>query len=624
MSPTLTFKDRHREARIIKHRIVAAVVIMVAMFGVILARLVYLQIARHDHYTTLSQDNRVKVIPVPPGRGLIYSRDGVLLAENRPAFSLEVVPERVTDLQATLAQLRRVVDITDLDVERFHKLLRQKRRFENVPLRFALTEEEVARFAIDRHRFRGVEVVAAPSRYYPVGTPLSHVVGYVGRIDEEDLRTIDAANYSATTHIGKSGVEQSYEAILHGEVGYEQVEVNSQGRVLRVLERAAAKSGADLRLTLDLSLQSVATEALAGRRGAVVAIDPNTGAVLALVSSPGYDPNPFVNGISAPLYAQLLDSPDRPLYNRALQALYPPGSTIKPFLALAGLEYGVRKPTAEEWCPGFFQLRGDDHKYRCWKRPGHGHLDVSGAIAESCDVYFYSLAQDLKIDRIHEFLDRFGFGRRTGIDLPRESAGVNPSREWKRAARKEPWYPGETLIAGIGQGFHLVTPLQLAHAAAVIARRGVSATPHIVDRIERADSGEGEAVAAEEEAAVQVRQAKTWEVIVEALHQVVQGPRGTARRSAEGASYQYAGKTGTSQLFGLKQDEERELEDIDERLRDHGLFIAFAPIEAPRIAVAVVIENGGSGSGAAAPVARRVLDHYLLKTLPGRLADDHG
>jgi penicillin-binding protein 2 len=623
---SLQLKDRTRELKLIKLRLTAAMLMVIVLLGVLLLRLAYLQIVEHEHYTTLSQDNRVKVLPLAPTRGLIYTQDGVLVAENRPAFSLDVVPERVPGMDDSLRRLRQVIDLTDADVERFRQALKQKRRFENVSLRFNLTEEEVARFSVDRHHFPGFDITASLSRYYPQGALLAHVLGYVGRIDEDDLNTLDAANYSATTQIGKGGVEQTYENELHGRVGYQQVEVNSQGRVLRVLENSPAVSGADLHLTLNLSLQQAATQALAGRRGAVVALDPDTGGVLAFVSLPSYDPNPFVKGIGVAQYAALRDSPERPLYNRALQATYPPGSTIKPFMALAALNYGVRTPAATTWCPGWFMLPNDERKYHCWKKTGHGRMDLKEAIVESCDVYFYELAQDLKIDRMHDFLDRFGFGRKTDIDLPGEAGGVNPSRAWKQATRRKPWYPGETLIAGIGQGFQLVTPLQLAHAASVLAKHGMSVPPHLASSLHRSPPAAEELISTPADDAITMHQPH-WDLVSSAMHEVVQGNRGTARHSGEGATFDYAGKTGTSQLFGIKQDEEGEnVEDtnIPERLRDHGLFIAYAPLSAPRVAVAVVVENGSSGSSSAAPVARQVLDHYLLKILTLSPAAPHG
>ncbi len=626
MEFSLQLKDRTRELKLIKLRLTAAMLMVIVLLGVLLLRLAYLQIVEHEHYTTLSQDNRVKVLPLAPTRGLIYTQDGVLVAENRPAFSLDVVPERVPGMDDSLRRLRQVIDLTDADVERFRQALKQKRRFENVSLRFNLTEEEVARFSVDRHHFPGFDITASLSRYYPQGALLAHVLGYVGRIDEDDLNTLDAANYSATTQIGKGGVEQTYENELHGRVGYQQVEVNSQGRVLRVLENSPAVSGADLHLTLNLSLQQAATQALAGRRGAVVALDPDTGGVLAFVSLPSYDPNPFVKGIGVAQYAALRDSPERPLYNRALQATYPPGSTIKPFMALAALNYGVRTPAATTWCPGWFMLPNDERKYHCWKKTGHGRMDLKEAIVESCDVYFYELAQDLKIDRMHDFLDRFGFGRKTDIDLPGEAGGVNPSRAWKQATRRKPWYPGETLIAGIGQGFQLVTPLQLAHAASVLAKHGMSVPPHLASSLHRSPPAAEELISTPADDAITMHQPH-WDLVSSAMHEVVQGNRGTARHSGEGATFDYAGKTGTSQLFGIKQDEEGEnVEDtnIPERLRDHGLFIAYAPLSAPRVAVAVVVENGSSGSSSAAPVARQVLDHYLLKILTLSPAAPHG
>jgi penicillin-binding protein 2 len=612
MLQALSFRDRQSEARISRNRVLVSVAVMLLLLVALLGRLAYLQIVRHEHYTTLSQDNRVKIVPVAPTRGLIFSRDGILVADNRPSFRLQVVPERVEDMREALARVGQLIDLTPSDIERFQRLRKRKRSFDTVPLRFNLTEEEVARFSVDRHRLPGFEVTATLTRHYPVGAPLVHVVGYVGRIDEDDLKGLDPDNYSATTHIGKVGVEQYYETLLHGKVGLDQVEVNSQGRTLRVLESKAPGAGATIRLTIDARLQAAATRALGERRGAVVAIDPNTGEVLALVSTPTYDPNPFVNGISAALYGDLRNSPDRPLFNRALQAAYPPGSTLKPLMALAGLHYGLRSPADGTWCPGWFALDNDPHRYRCWNKWGHGRMTMHEAIAQSCDVYFYQLALDLGIDRMHDFLDTFGLGRRTRIDLPGEAAGVNPSRSWKRKARQLPWFPGETLIAGIGQGFHTTTPLQLAQATAAIASRGMLMQPHLVSRIENVD-GKASQPTVKPRRLLAGLDPEAWQTVIAAMHAVVQGPTGTARRSAEGARYEYAGKTGTSQLFGIRQNEEIENEDVEERLRDHGLFIAFAPLENPVIALAVIVENGSSGSASAAPVARQLLDEYLLR-----------
>ncbi|MFO1436072.1 MAG: penicillin-binding protein 2 [Gammaproteobacteria bacterium] len=622
MLQSKAFRDRQGEAKLTRNRILACVVLMVLMVMALMLRLAYLQIVRHAHYTTLSKDNRVKVVANAPARGLIFSSDGVLLAENRPSFRLQVVPEQVADMQASLAEVATRVDLTPADLDRFERLRKQKRNFDTVPLRFNLTEEEVARFSVDKHKFPGFEVTATLNRHYPVGAVMGHVVGYVGRIDADDLKQLDATNYSATTHIGKVGIEMYYESLLHGRVGLDQVEVNSQGRILRVLESQPPVTGATLQLTIDSRLQAAATEALADKRGAVVAIEPGTGRILAMVSTPNYDPNPFVNGISAGLYSELRNSPDRPLFNRALQAAYPPGSTIKPMMALAGLYYGVRTPRAVTWCPGWYMLQDDPHRYRCWNKGGHGEMNMLEAIAQSCDVYFYELAFDLGIDRMKSFLSLFGLGIKTGIDMPGEVAGVVPSREWKLKTRKVRWFPGETLIAGIGQGFDTATPLQLAEATAIIAMRGTAFKPHIVGRVDSA--GKAIDLLAPARHAVENVNDADWKSVIDAMHAVVQGPTGTARHSAEGAPYDYAGKTGTSQLFAIRQDEEMSNDEIEERLRDHGLFIAFAPVDNPVIALAVIVENGASGSKSAAPVARKILDEYMLRLKPTVKATANG
>lgn len=589
---------------------------MAVLVLMLLGRLFHLQINRHDHYQTRSQENRVRIEPVAPTRGLIFSRDGRILAENRPSFTLDITPERVRDLDALLGQLATVVAIDEHDLERFHQQLKGKRRFEKVTLRAGLTPEEVARFSVDRHRFPGAEVSAEVSRYYPEGDLYAHVVGYVGRIDERELEFIDTTNYAATRHIGKSGIERTYEQALHGQVGYQQVEVNAQGRIIRVLERSEARPGQDLYLTVDSQLQREAQAALEGERGAVVMMDVMTGSVLAMVSTPSFDPNLFVNGIRSRDYAPLRDSPDRPLFNRALQGQYPPGSTIKPFVALAGLVHGVREPHDSTWCPGWFSLAGDDHRYRDWKKTGHGHVNLHESIAQSCDVYYYSLAKDLGIDRLSAFMSTFGFGSRTGIDIPGEAAGLMPSAAWKRRARSLPWFPGETLIAGIGQGFVLATPMQLAAATTALARRGNFVRPHVLGQLEDPiDHSASEAPLAEQPIVEQATPAQ-WDAVMKAMHAVVHGPTGTARRAGQGAAVEFAGKTGTAQLFRIAQGEEVKNEDVAERLRDHALFIAFAPIDTPEVAVAVIVENGSSGSGAAAPVARRMLDQYFGEAPP--------
>ncbi|MGH6636723.1 MAG: penicillin-binding protein 2 [Gammaproteobacteria bacterium] len=608
MAQPLTLRDLGQENRIFIRRVVVMVAVVGVLAALLVGRLALIQIVEHDHYKVLSQENRVKVLPLPPARGLIYSRDGVLIAENRPSFSLEIIPERARDLDQTITDLAVIIALDEAEIDRFQKELKQKRPFESIALKVGLSEREVAVFSVNRHRFPGVDIVARPTRFYPLGALMAHAVGYVGRIDEEELQRIDRANYSGTTHMGKTGVEKSYEQALHGRVGYQQVEVNAEGQVLRVLEETLPIPGKDLHLSLDASLQRAATDALGERRGAVVAIDPNNGGVLAAVSVPAYDPNLFVNGIPYAVYSRLQSSPDRALYNRVTQGQYPPGSTIKPFLSLAGLETGLRLPQSISFCPGFFRLPGKAHRYRCWKKPGHGAVDLKLAMAQSCDVYFYRLAADMGIDELHARLSQFGFGKRTGVDLPEEASGLMPSREWKRRVRKSMWYAGETVITGIGQGYTLATPLQLASAVATLSQQGRQLRPRIVARI-----GTDEQSREQPEAAIAVEaREENWRRVIDGMVEVVHGARGTARRSSEGASFRFAGKTGTSQLFRIAQNRSVKNEAIAERLRDHALFIAFAPVEDPAIAVAVIVENGESGSAAAAPVARKVLDHYLV------------
>jgi penicillin-binding protein 2 len=604
-------KEQAREFEMFAGRVWVAALLILGLSSLLVARLIYLQLVNHEHYTTLSQENRLKIVPIPPTRGLIYSRDGVLLADNRASFALVVVPEQVDNLAQSIAGIRQFIALDDEQIERFYADLANKRRFDNVTLKNNLTEEEVAVFAVNRHRFQGFEIAGRLSRYYPQGSEFAHLIGYVGRINSEELARIDAGNYSGTTHIGKEGVEKSREDVLHGTAGYQHVEVNAQGRVLRVVERVAPIPGRDLHLTIDTALQSAATRALEGQKGAIVAIEPATGAVLAFVSNPSYDPNEFVNGISTRLYAELRDSPMRPLFNRALQGLYPPGSTIKPAMGMAGLQYGVRTPSDSTYCPGWLQLPGQDHKYRCWQKSGHGTVDLERAISESCDVYFYDLARDLGIDRMHELLSEFGLGNATGIDLPGELGGLLPSREWKQRTRKLPWFPGETLINGIGQGFMLATPLQLAEMAAIIANRGEVPVPHVVAHIDDPATGQSESIAPYFRESVVVKSPTFWEAVVGGMHEVVQGARGTARATGAGASYQYAGKTGTAQLFGIAQDKTVKATDVKKHLRDHALFIAFAPLQQPEIAIGIIVENGESGSHTAAPIARALFDLYL-------------
>ena len=611
MVKEFTLKDNEQESYLIARRVYFAGAIIALLVLVIISRVFYLTVVQHDHFTTLAKSNRVKITPIPPTRGLIYSRDGILLAENKPSFSLDVIPEQIEDVDALIKQLREIISIEDSDIVRFKKALKKKRRFENVPLRFNLTEEEVAVFSVNRHKFSGVDVVAGLNRYYPFGKELVHTIGYVARIDEDDIKQLDESNYSGTTHIGKLGVEKSYESVLHGEVGYQQVEVNAQGRVIRVLDRTAPKPGENLHLTVDLSLQKVAIESLEGRRGAVVAMDPRNGDVLAFVSSPGYDPNKFVNGIDSKSYNDLLASKDKPLINRSIQGKYPPGSTIKPFMGLIGLSQGVRNLKDESWCPGWFSLKGQEHRYRDWKKGGHGHTDLHKAITQSCDVYFYILAYELGIDRIFEGLSQFGFGKPTGIDIDGESRGLLPSREWKRKAMGQAWYPGETLIMGIGQGYALATPMQLAKATATLANRGKAVTPRLVSSTSNPITDEEKQLPSHFEKQIKINNESNWDDIIMSMRDVVHGPGGTAWRSGLNADYEFAGKTGTAQVIGIAQDKEYKKEEIAEEFRDHALFIAFAPVDKPQLALAIIVENGGGGSSTAAPIARKLFDHFM-------------
>ena len=611
MAPLLAVKDSSHGPYLFPVRAVSAAVIVGILTLLLIGRLVHLQIFKLQHFATLSENNRVKIVPIAPTRGLIFDRRGEILAQNLPAYSLEVVPEVVEDIDTLIADLREIVEITGEDEEAFLAALTRKRHFERVPLRSRLEDHEVARFAVNRHRFPGVDVVAHLTRSYPLGALGGHLVGYVGRINKHDLDRIDQVDYRGTSHIGKTGVEASFEDWLHGKAGYQRVETNAQGRILRVLERHDPVPGRNLYLTMDARLQRTAEAALGDENGAIVALDPVTGAVLAMASSPGIDPNLFAGGVDPETYRALQRSPDRPLFNRAVNGQYPPGSTIKPFVGLAGLERGIGHAQGKSWCPGWFSLPGRKHRYRDWKKHGHGRIGLHDAIVQSCDVYFYELALALGIDRMHGYLSSFGFGERTGIDLKGESRGLAPSRAWKRDARDQPWFPGETLITGIGQGYMLATPLQLASATATIATRGVRMRPRVADRAVEPVSGDAEEFETKAAAPVRLLEAVNWERIVEAMAGVVHGPRGTARRINEDISYRMAGKTGTAQVFTVRQNEEYDARKLDKKLHDHGLFIAFAPVEQPRIAVAVVVENGGSGSGAAAPLARLVVDTYL-------------
>ena len=608
----VTLKDHLRETQLFSSRIIFFFAITVILIIVLVSRMVYLQIFSHQHYTTLSQNNRVSLVPIPPTRGLIYDRNGVILAQNLPSFTLELIPEKIEDMDLIITELRAIIELSDEDIQRFEKLRNQTSKFKAVPLRYRLTEEEVARFSARRHRFPGVDIAARLMRHYPHGKLAVHALGYVGRINEAELKKLDSASYNGTTHVGKNGVERSYETILHGEVGFKRVETSAQGRVIRVLEEQRPIPGKDLFLHLDIAVQAAAEAALGENRGAIVAIDPRTGGVIALASMPGFDPNPFVNGIETAAYTALATSTQQPLFNRAIKGRYPPGSTLKPFIGLAGLEYDVIHGGSTIACPGWYMLKNDERRYRDWKRDGHGEeVTLRGAIRESCDVYFYDLALNLGIDRISAFMRHFGFGEYTGIDILGETRGLSPSREWKRRAKREMWYPGETLITGIGQGFNLASPLQLAVGTAILANNGLHIEPRLAMALQNSDSNEKEYLPLSVAGTVPVIKKSNWDYVIDSMIKVVHSARGSARRIGEDSSYIIAGKTGTAQVFDIKQNERYIKEEVELHLRDHALFVAFAPARNPTIAVSVIVENGGSGGGVAAPIARKVLDAYI-------------
>lgn len=611
MSYRTPVADYSSESRLLKHRANVAALIAVLMLVALLSRLAWLQIVEYAHFSDLSENNRVRLMAIAPNRGLIYDRNGVVIAENRPTFHLEIIPEQVEDLEATLEGLGEIVSLGKQDMERFRTALRTHRSFESVSLRTRLDDVEVARLAVNRHRFPGVDISARLSRYYPQGESMVHAIGYVGRINEKELTEIDQGNYRGTSHIGKTGLEKFYEDELHGTVGQQNVEVNAEGRILRVIDKIPPIPGNDLVLSLEVKLQKIAEQALGDFAGSVIAMVPQTGEILAFVSKPMYDPNLFVHGISYKNYEALQKGSDKPLFNRALFGQYPPGSTLKPFVGLAGLEYRAIGLKEQTKCKGYYLLPGDDteRKYRDWKKEGHGQTDLGTAIEESCDVYFYELSHRLGINRIHDFLANFGFGQRTGIDLLGERRGLLPSTEWKKRARGEIWYPGETLIAGIGQGYMLATPLQLAVATATLANRGLKVQPHLLKEV-RVEADSNTKIFEPKKSRFNLQNPNYWQVIHDAMKRVVHGTWGTARLTGYGLKYKMAGKTGTAQVFGIAQDEEYDEETVARKLRDHALFIAFAPYEKPVIAVAVVAENGEHGSKMAR-AARKVIDYHL-------------
>ncbi len=608
-------KDSVAESGLFFSRTVIAAVVMALMTLVLIGRLFYLQIIAHHEYRTESDRNRISVRPLAPTRGLIYDRNGVLLAENRSSFSLEIIPGKVADLPATLAELGKILPISEDDLERFDRERKQHRRDQPVALRSRLSEREVALFAVNQHRFPGVSIEGRLIRHYPLGAQFAHALGYVGRIDEKEWQQLDQSNYAATAFIGKLGLEKSYEKILHGVVGYQEVETDVHDRVVQVLNRVPPISGQDIYLHLDVGLQLAALAALGDQRGVVIAIDPNTGGVLAMVSNPGFDPNPFVTGIDRQSYKALNESPDTPLYNRALKGVYPPGSTVKPHLALAGLITGDTTPERRISDPGYFMLPGDTRMYRDWTLNktggGHGSVDVRMAITESCDTYFYDLAHRMGIDKLSEQMSRFGFGEKTGLDVEEEGKGLLPSRAWKRAAKRQAWYPGETLSVGIGQGYWNATMPQLASAASILANGGTRYELRMVRATGHAESMRP-LLPVKASRQPDIQHPEYFQLVREAMREVVSGAKGSARAAFKGIKYEAAGKTGTAQVRSYAQGEKYDATKVDERFRDNALFIGFAPFDKPQIAVAVLVENviGGGGSQAA-PIARRVMDHYL-------------
>ncbi|HWQ39009.1 MAG TPA: penicillin-binding protein 2 [Burkholderiales bacterium] len=617
MNRTVELRDHQRELYLFQIRLAIAGAVVLIAFALLFVRFVYLQVVQHQYYHLLAEQNRVNVVPVVPNRGVIVDRNGVVLANNFGAYTLEIVPAQVDDIDAVIDELAGLIEITAKDRKRFQKLLEEVPDFSGVPIRTRLNDEEVARFAVERYRFPGVEINARLFRHYPLGEVASHVVGYIGRMSEPDFEALQrqglAHNYSKSDYIGKVGLEQRYEKELRGITGYEHVETDANGRSVRTLRSILPVSGNNLLLALDAKLQQVAENVFGDFRGALVAIEPATGGVLALVSRPGFDPNLFVEGIEPQHWEALNNSPDHPLNNRALQGVYPPGSTFKPFMALAGLELGKRTPGYTISDPGYFVLGGSGHVFRDWKAGGHGLVNLHDAIVVSCDTYFYGLAHDLGIDAIHQFMGQFGFGKRTGIDIEGEVAGLLPSQQWKQKRFGQRWFPGDTISVGIGQGYNLATPLQLAYATAILANDGRVFRPHIVKQVENSQTGERLTIEPQPIGQVELRE-QNLRRIREAMIDVTR-PGGTAAWAGMNAKYTFAGKTGTAQVFSMKgqvYDERR----VHERLRDHALFVAFAPAELPQIAVAVLVENGGHGSSTAAPIARKVIDYYLLGIEP--------
>ena len=608
MPQPIPIKDHEKETRLVNKRLMACALFVVAITCALVVRLYVLQVVEFDYHSTISENNRVHVLPITPTRGLIYDRNGVVLADNRPSYNLTITRERATDVNRELDEVASLLQLPAEDRTLFDKSMKQARHpFVPVTLFYGLSEKQIAVLAVNEFRLPGLDVEPQFVRHYPLGEHFAHSVGYVGRINEKESKALDTAEYRGTQSIGKTGVEKFYESQLHGHVGYEEVETNAQGRVLRVLKHTDPVPGENIVLSLDIKLQEAAEHALGDRRGSVVALDPSTGEVLAMVSNPSFDPNLFVTGISSKEYSTLRDSIDRPLFNRVLRGLYAPGSTIKPEVAIAGLDAGVVTPQTRVFDPGYYQLPDFDHKYRNWNHSGDGWVDMDAAIMRSNDTYFYDLAHKLGIDRLHDYMAMFGLGEKVSLDMYEESSGLMPSQAWKRATRHQPWFPGETVILGIGQGYMQVTPLQLAQATALIANKGVWNRPHLamtVDGVAPVDEHPMPNIL--------LKDPRDWEQVNHGMQMVMHDARGIARAAAAGAQYRIAGKSGTAQVVAIKQGERYNREKTRERNRDNALFVGFAPAEHPKIVISVMIENGEAGGRVAGPVVRQIMDAWRL------------
>lgn len=624
-------RDHRAESALFYRRALVSFIGIAILVGLLLFNLFHIQVEQHQDYQTRSNDNRIKIVPVPPNRGLIYDRNGVILAENRPIYSLEITLEKVSELDQTFADLKQIMGITDEDIANFQKERRRTRRFKSVPILEHLNEKQVALFSVNQHRLPGVEVKAHLKRYYPYGDALTHVLGYVAKINDRDLKKLDKAgkisNYKATRDMGKLGVERYYEELLHGTSGYQEVEVNSRGRVIRTLKYIPPIPGKDIKINIDIHLQQYVRNLLIERsidletgkeivkhkRGSIVVLDPKDNAILAMVSSPSYDANLFVRGISSKKYNALLNNPDRPLVNRVTLGIYPPASTVKPFIAVAALTEGVITPNTTRNDPGWWQIpNSTSRKFRDWLRWGHGRVNIYKAIEESVDTYFYQVAYDLGIDRLSTWMNKFGYGEYTGVDIHEESKANMPTREWKQTRHKRPWYQGDTIPVGIGQGYWTATPLQMAKATSVLVNSGVVHRPHLLKNIID-DNIEAPAEFKDFPQITGVDQ-KTWEIAREGMHRVLYGNRGTARKAFYNTPYQAGGKSGSAQVFGLAENQKYNADELEEHLRDHALFTAFAPFDKPQVVVAMVLENAGGGSSNGGPIARKIFDHMLIES----------